>query len=262
MKPDTPERFDQAQTLGTNDPVETVFLRNTMLWGVDAGRQLLKSHVAVVGLGGVGSWAAEALARAGVGHLTLMDPDRVNQTNINRQLCATHSTVGMYKADVMRARVLDVFPSIQVTAINLAYDQETKVAFWSEPYDYVIDAIDQVTHKLDLIVTAQEKGISLISALGIGNKIDPSRLQIGDISNARDCHLARVIRKELRQRGVLHHTVLWSSEKAVAPLSLEAPPPGRRSVPASVPWLPACAGLMMAGHVVETLISPYWQGDR
>ena len=229
------------------------FLRNRMLLGEDACARLAASHVAVLGLGGVGGYAAEALARAGVGALTLADHDAVGATNLNRQMCALHSTLGMPKAEATLARVLDVNPALRARALVLRYSAETREAFFDTRYDYVIDAIDLVTHKLDVIATAQARGVPIVSALGTGNKFDPALLRITDIEKTKICPLARVVRKELRYRGIRHHMVLWSPEEPRSPDPLEAPPEGRRSVPASVPWVPACAGFMLAGFVVMSL---------
>ena len=230
------------------------FLRNRMLLGDAAMDRLAHAHVAVLGLGGVGGYAAEALARAGVGALTVVDHDEVGETNLNRQMCALHSTIGALKADAVHARLTDINPSLRIRALALRYTAENREAFFDVSYDYIIDAIDVVTNKLDLIETALSRGIPIISALGTGNKLEPELLRITDISMTKVCPLARVIRKELRHRGIHHHMVLWSSEETCVPAALEEPPAGRRSVPASVPWVPACAGFMLAGFAVRKLI--------
>lgn len=230
-----------------------IFLRSRMILGDAAMETLANAHVAVLGLGGVGSFAVEALARAGVGRLTLADHDTVSPTNINRQLGALHSTVGLYKCDVLKDRVLDINPSAQVTALPLRYGKDTRARFFSGRFDYVIDAIDTVTNKLDLIETAMAREIPIVSALGTGNKLDPAQLRITDIRDSEMCPLARIVRKELRRRGITRHTVLWSPEEPRAPAPLEAPPEGRRSVPGSVSWVPASAGLMLGGFVVRAL---------
>lgn len=230
------------------------FLRTEMMLGPAAMERLWKSHVAVFGLGGVGSWAVEALARSGVGALTLVDHDEVGLTNLNRQLGALHSTLGKPKAEALAERVRDISPDCRVTPLVARYDGEHREAFFSARYDYIVDAIDLVSCKLDLIQTALERDIPILSALGTGNKLDPGQFRISDISRTEGCPLARVVRKELRARGILHHRVLWSPERpAVTDQSGEAPPPGRRSIPASVAWVPSVAGLMMAGDVVMTL---------
>ena len=226
-----------------------------MLLGARAMERLRRAHVIVFGIGGVGSYAAEGLARAGIGRLTLVDNDTVGMTNLNRQLCALHSTLGQYKADVMAARVRDINPDCRVTSLPELYSEETKERFFTEAYDYIVDAIDLVSCKLSLIQTAKERCIPIISAMGTGNKLDPTRFCITDISKTSGCHLARIMRRELRSRGILHHTVLYSEELPMTPEELEAPPPGRRSIPGSVSWVPSCAGLMLAGYVVQALIA-------
>lgn len=227
-------------------------MRAEMLLGAAAMEKLNNSHVAVFGIGGVGSWCAEALARAGVGALTLIDMDTVSQTNINRQLCALTSTVGLPKAEVMAARIRDINPDIRVNALVGAYSAAERDKFFGE-YDFVADAIDLVSAKLDLIMTCRERGIPMISALGTGNKQQANLLEITDISKTYGCALARVVRKELRARGVEHHTVVFSPEEPMTPAALEAPPPGRRSVPGSLVWVPASAGLLMSQHIVSEL---------
>ena len=229
------------------------FLRTQMLLGEDAMAALHRSHVAVFGLGGVGSYAVEALARSGVGELTLIDDDAVSPTNLNRQLGALHSTIGQRKTDAVAARCRDINPGILLHPICARYDAEHREMFFSARYDYIIDAIDTVSSKLDLIQTALARDIPILSALGTGNKTDPSQLRIDDISKTFNCSLARVMRKELRARGITHLRVVFSPELPASPEALEAPPPGRRSVPASLAWVPGCAGLMMAGEVVLTL---------
>ena len=230
------------------------FLRTEMVLGPAAMEKLARSHVAVFGLGGVGSWCAEALARCGVGELTLIDNDDVGVTNLNRQLVALWSTQGRAKAEVMAQRVLDINPNCKVHPLVRRYEAEYREDFFSAKYDYIIDAIDTVACKLDLIQTALERGVPIISSLGTGNKLDPSQFQITDIQKTEACPLARVIRKELRARGIHHHRVLFSTELSHEAEQKETPPPGRRSVPASVPWVPPVAGLMLAGDVVMALI--------
>jgi tRNA A37 threonylcarbamoyladenosine dehydratase len=230
-------------------------LRNIMLIGEDAAAKLQSAHVAVVGIGGVGGFAAEALARAGVGRLTLVDHDEIGITNINRQIAALHSTVGQPKAEVMAARVRDIAPDADVRSLVLRYSSETREEFFAEKYDYIADAIDLVAHKLDLIEQAITRSTPIISALGAGNKLEPELLRVGDISQTEGCPFARVIRKELRKRGINRHTVVWSSEEGVEPQALETPPEGRRSVPSSMVFVPAAMGLLMAKHVVTQLIS-------
>ena len=229
------------------------FLRTRMLLGADAMERLEKAHVCVLGLGGVGSWCAEALARSGVGELTLMDQDQVETSHLNRQAEALESTLGLPKAEAMAQWLLAVHPSVRVHPFQGRYEVETLEDFFAQRYDYIVDAIDLVSCKLDLIETALRRGVPIISALGTGNKLDASLLRVSDLSKTEGCPLARVVRKELRNRGILHHKVVWSPEEARKADQPEAPPPGRRSVPASVVWVPASAGLLLAGEVVMDL---------
>ena len=232
------------------------FLREEMMFGSAALDRLSSAHVAVFGIGGVGSYTVEALARAGIGALTLVDSDTVSPSNLNRQLEALHSTIGRSKSDVMAERVRDINPDCRVRSLPLLYTHETREQFLPGPgaYDYIVDAIDLVSAKLSLIETAQAQGIPIISCLGTGNKLQPELFQITDISKTSVCPLARVMRRELRARGITRHTVLFSTEEPREPLPLEAPPPGRRSIPASVSWVPSVAGLMLAGYVVRQLV--------
>lgn len=228
-------------------------LRAEMLLGADAMEKLRQAHVAVFGLGGVGSWCAEALARSGIGRLTLIDQDTVGLSNINRQLCALSSTEGMPKAEVMRLRIADINPDIEVNAIIGRYDAESREDFFAD-YDYIVDCIDLVSCKVDLILTAKQRGIPIVSALGTGNKRDAQQLQLCDIKKTSSCPLARVVRRELRRVGIEHHDVVFSPEEAMEAEQVESPPPGRRSVPGSLVWVPASAGLLLCQHVVTAII--------
>jgi len=229
------------------------FLRTEMLLGPDAMDTLAAAHVAVFGLGGVGSWCAEALARAGVGTLTLIDHDEVGLTNINRQVQALHSTIGKPKAVAMAERILDIHPACKLYPLVARYSQESREDFFGTSYDYIVDAIDLVSCKLDLIETALTREISIISSLGTGNKLDPSLFRVVDISKTEGCPLGRIIRRELGRRGIRHHKVVFSPELPITPLVREVPPPGRRSVPASAPWVPPVAGFLLAGAVIQDL---------
>lgn len=233
--------------------MDNTFIRQEMLLGRDAMERLQSSHVIVFGIGGVGSYCAEALARGGIGAITLVDSDTVSETNLNRQLCALRSTIGLPKAQVMADRILDINPNCQVRALQAHYAEETKEQFFDREYSYVADCIDLVSCKLSLIQTAMANNIPIISALGTGNKLDPSQFQVTDISKTMGCGLARVIRRELRARGIHHHKVVFSPEEPQTPQALEAPPPGRRSVPASVSWVPSVAGLMLAGAILQDI---------
>ena len=225
-----------------------------MLLGADAMERLQSAHVAVFGLGGVGSYAAEILARSGVGELTLVDQDTVSVTNINRQLCALHSTVGQSKAEVAARRCADIDPELRVHPICATYDAAHRDRFFSTHYDYIVDAIDLVSCKLDLIEQARLRRIPILTALGTGNKLDPTLLQVTDISKTSGCPLARVMRRELRARDIRRLKVVYSPEEPAETQQLEAPPPGRRSVPASVAWVPATAGLLMGSVVIRDLL--------
>ena len=231
------------------------FIREAALLGEAAVDKLNGSHVAVFGIGGVGSWCAEALARSGVGRLTLVDKDCVARSNINRQLIAAESSVGMSKAELAAARIRDINPNAQVTAITGTYCADNRDDFFSD-YDFVADCIDLVSCKIDLIMTCRERGIPIISALGTGNKKDASLLRISDISKTENDALARVVRKELRARDILHTPVVWSPELPMAAEQSEAPDPGRRSVPGSLVWVPACAGLLICQYIVSGLTEP------
>lgn len=225
-----------------------------MALGNAALERLEKAHVAVFGIGGVGSYTAEALARAGIGSLTLVDNDTVGLSNINRQLCALQSTLGQFKAEAMAARIRDINPDCNVRSITKLYTETDKNLFLDVKYDYIADCIDLVSCKLSLIENSHRMEIPIISALGTGNKLDPSQFSVTDISKTNGCPLARVVRRELRARNIFHHKVLFSSEEPLTPLDMEAPPPGRRSIPASVSWVPSVAGLMIAGAIVTDLI--------
>lgn len=233
--------------------MKEVFIRQEMALGREAMERLDQAHVAVFGIGGVGSFVCEALARSGVGALTLVDCDTISQSNINRQLIALHSTLGKYKADVMKDRILDINPDCRVRAINDLYNEENKEKFFDTRYTYIADCIDLVSCKLSLIQNALERNIPIISALGTGNKLDASAFQVSDISKTSGCPLARILRKELRSRGIVHHKVVFSPEEPLEPLQFEAPPPGRRSVPASVIFVPSSAGLLLAGAIIRDI---------
>lgn len=223
------------------------FSRTVMLLGEGGVAVLQTKHVAVFGLGGVGSFCAEALARAGVGALTLVDDDTVAESNLNRQLVALRSTLGRPKAQVMADRIRDINPDCRLTVLVRRYTPEDRAAFFDQPLDYVADCIDSVACKTDLIATAISREVPVLSAMGTGNKLDPSKLVFTDLAETSVCPLARVMRRELKKRGILHHQVLYSTE---APIRI----PGA-SVPGSVAWVPSCAGLMMAGKIVQRLLA-------
>lgn len=232
------------------------FSRTQLLLGQPAMEKLKNARVAVFGLGGVGGYTVEALARSGVGALDLIDHDTVSITNINRQLFALHSTVGMSKTEAARQRVLDINPEISVTVYETFFGPDTADRFDFTQYDYIVDAIDTVTAKLALIVKAKEAGTPIVCCLGTGNKLDPSKFQIADISKTSVCPLARIMRKECAKRGLKNVKVLFSTEDPIPSASDtgEELPEGRRSLPGSVAFVPSVAGLMIAGEVIKDLI--------
>ena len=232
------------------------FSRTELLLGQPAMEKLNRARVAVFGLGGVGGYVVEALARSGVGALDLVDHDTISPTNINRQLLALHSTVGMPKAEAAKDRVLDINPQCQVTVHETFYGPDTAPLFDLTQYDYIVDAIDTVTAKLALIAHAKEAGTPILCCLGTGNKLDASKFQITDISKTSVCPLARIMRKECAKRGFKHVKVLFSTEDPIPSVgdTGEELPEGRRSLPGSVAFVPSVAGLLIAGEVIRDLI--------
>lgn len=234
---------------------ENMTKRTAMLVGTEAVERLKNSHVAVFGIGGVGGYAVEALARSGVGALTLFDNDVVSESNINRQIIALYSSVGRYKTEAMRDRILDINPEAEVFINNVFYLPENADEFDLSEYDYIIDAVDTVSAKIEIITRAYRAGIPVISAMGAGNKLDPSKLEVTDIYNTRECPLARVMRRELRKRGVERLKVVYSTEKARRPLPLcEKDDGGLKPVPGSVAFVPSVAGLMLAAEAFKDII--------
>ncbi len=218
--------------------------RTKALIGEDGVRRLAGASVAVFGVGGVGSYAAEALARAGIGHLTFVDGDCVEESNINRQLVADYTTLGLPKAEVMRERALRANPDCEAVGIRLFYSEETSASIDLSAFDYILDAIDTVKSKLLLIGNAIKAGVPIISCMGAGNKLDPSRFETADISATSVCPLARVMRQELRKRGIEHLKVVYSREEPVI----------HARIPASISFVPAAAGLMLAAETVKDLL--------
>ena len=224
--------------------------------------KLAGSRVAVFGIGGVGSFTVEALARAGVGGLTLIDDDCICLTNLNRQLHATRRTVGRVKVEAMRERVLEINPGCAVSIMQKFYLPENAEEFFVEKYDYVVDAIDTVTAKIDLIVRAKDQAIPVISCMGAGNKMDPTRFEVADIYKTSMCPLAKVMRYELRARGVKDLKVVYSREQPLTPMATTEPVPTgslRRQIPGSISFVPSVAGLILAGEVIKDLID--WQAE-
>ncbi len=224
--------------------METIYSRTEMLIGQIAVEKLKNSAVAVFGVGGVGSYVAEALARAGVGTIEIIDKDVVSMSNINRQLVALHSTVGVAKVRVMAERISDINPQCNVRGREMFFLPENSQEIDFSAFDYVVDAVDNVTAKIEIISRAKQSLVPVISCLGTGNKTDPKRFEIADIKKTSVCPLARIMRKKLRELGISDVTVLYSREEPICP--------GGR-VPASISFVPSVAGLLIAGHVIGQL---------
>ena len=237
-----------------------IYSRTKFLLGEKAMEQLKNAHVALFGLGGVGGYVAEALARSGVGKMTLVDHDTVSLSNRNRQILATEDTVGRDKVTVAAERIKAINPEIAVIPRKCFYLPETAGEFDFTEYDYVVDAIDTVTGKMMLIEASQKAGTPIISCMGTGNKLDPTAFRVGDISQTSVCPLARIIRKECKKRGVKKLKVVWSEEDPIdCRLSPDDPawgelPEGRNALPGSVCFVPATAGMILAGEVIKDLI--------
>ena len=222
---------------------ENLYTRTAMMLGEEAVNKLKTSHVAVFGVGGVGGFTVEALARAGVGKITLIDADRVSVSNINRQIIALNSTVGKYKTEAMRDRIADINPDCEVITVSEFYSEENPIDLSS--FDYIADCIDSVKSKLHLVSEAKAKGISIISSMGAGNKLDPTRFKVADISKTHTDPLAKVMRTELRKRGVNHLKVVFSDEPPINPT-------GERT-PGSVSFVPSVVGLIIAGEIIKDI---------
>ena len=231
------------------------FLRTAMLLGEAAVTRLQNARVAVFGIGGVGGYTVEALARSGVGQLDVIDSDTVSVSNINRQILATHSTVGLPKVEAARRRILDINPDCIVRTHEVFYTPDTAERFDFREYDYIVDCIDTVTGKLQLVERAMEAGTPIICCMGTGNKLDASAFQVADISKTTMCPLARIMRKELGKRGIKHLKVVYSQEEALTPTGWEeeAAALGKRQIPGSVAFVPGAAGLILAGEVVKDI---------
>lgn len=244
------------------------FSRTELLFGKEAMEKLSASRVAVFGIGGVGGYVVEALVRSGVGHFDLIDDDKVCLTNLNRQIIATRKTIGQYKVDVMTERIHDINPEAEVNGHKCFFLPETADSFPFEKYDYVVDAVDTVTAKIELVMKAQAAGVPIISSMGAGNKLEGSMFQVADIYKTKMCPLAKVMRRELKKRGVKKLKVVYSEEKPVRPIEDMAIscrtncicPPGaehkcteRRDIPGSTAFVPSVAGLIIAGEVVKDL---------
>jgi len=232
------------------------FSRTRILFGSEAMEKLARSRVAVFGIGGVGGYTVEALARAGVGALDLIDNDTVALTNLNRQIIATHSTIGQYKTDVAAARIKDINPACKVTVHKTFFLPENKTEFDFAQYDYVVDAIDTVAGKIGLIEAADMTGVPIISAMGAGNKLNPAAFEVADIYKTSVCPLAHVMRKELKKRGIKHLKVVYSKEQPLSPLiDEETDKTAKRVTPGSTSFVPPVVGLIIAGEVIKDLIN-------
>lgn len=227
-------------------------IRTEMLLGEAAMERLSQAHVAVFGIGGVGGYAVEALARSGIGALTLIDHDVISASNLNRQIIATQEEIGSYKVDVMRRRIASIAPSCQVQTHCCFFLPETAGQFDFSEYDYVIDAVDTVSAKIEIILRAKQAGRPVISCMGTGNKLDPAQLEVADLEQTSVCPLARVMRRELRARHVTGVKVVYSKEMPRKPMPLEGQM-GNKPVPASAVFVPGAAGLMLAAQVVREL---------
>lgn len=255
----------------------TQFSRTELLLGKEGMERLKNARVAVFGVGGVGGYVCEALVRSGVGSFDLIDDDKVCLTNLNRQIIATRKTVGKYKTEVMKERILDINPDADVRIHNCFFLPENADEFPFEEYDYVVDAVDTVTAKIALVMKAQEKHIPVISSMGAGNKLDGSQFRVADIYKTKVCPLAKVMRRELKKRGVKKLKVVYSEEQPITPIEDMAIscktncicPPGaehkcteRRAIPGSVAFVPSVAGLIIAGEVVKDLINSGTQTEK
>ncbi len=250
-----------------SEKIPEQFQRTQLLLGRNAMEKLADAHVIIFGIGGVGGYVAEALVRSGIGHFTLVDNDTVAVSNINRQIIATFDSIGRYKTEVMKERMLSINPKVQVEIRNCFYLPENADEFDFTQYDYVVDAIDTVTAKLQLVMEAKKANIPIISCMGTGNKLDPGCLMITDVYKTSICPLAKVMRRELRKRGIDRLKVLYSTEEPLMPgaadpnesvetdrdAKTEMPQNGRRAVPGSTSFVPSSAGLMIAAEVIKDL---------
>lgn len=229
------------------------FERTGLLLGQKAVEELGQKRVAVFGIGGVGGFVVEALVRSGIGSIDIIDKDTVSVTNINRQLIATHSTIGQSKVHVMKQRILDINPDCKVYVYDCFYLPDTAEQFEFEQYDYIVDAVDTVTAKIELVVQAQKAGVPIISSMGAGNKLDPARFEVTDISKTSVCPLARVMRRELKKRDIFHLKVIYSKEEPMTQKKQSSD--GSKSVlQGSVAFVPSVAGLMIAGEVIKDIV--------
>ncbi len=229
--------------------MEEQLVRTSFLIGEEGVEKLKNATVAVFGVGGVGGYVVEALARSGVGKLVLIDKDVVSESNINRQIIALHSTIGKYKTEVMRERIADIHPDTVVELHNCFYLPDTRDEFDFSSYDYIVDAVDTVTAKIDLIMMAKQAGKPVISSMGAGNKLDPTRFEVADIYKTSVCPLAKVMRRELKKRNVEHCKVVYSKEEPAKTQAFE----NGKAVPGSIAFVPSVVGLIIAGEVIKDL---------
>lgn len=234
--------------------MKRIFSRTHMLLGDEAMQKLENAKVAVFGIGGVGGYAAEALVRSGIGEIHVIDNDAVSPSNINRQLYALHSTVGQDKVDVAKKRMLDINPDVKVEAFKTFYNEETASQFDFKNYDYIVDAVDTVSAKILLVMKAKEAGTPIISSMGTGNKLCPQNFEVADIYKTSMCPLAKVMRYELKRRGVKKLKVVYSKEQPVMPIGFENMSNDKRRTPASTPFVPPVAGFIIAAEVVKDII--------
>ncbi len=228
----------------------TQFSRTELLLGKEAVERLQSAHVAIFGIGGVGGYVCEALARAGVGHLTVIDRDTVSESNINRQIIATHSNIGRLKVEAMKTRIADINPDCEVTALPIFYLPENADTLDLSAFDYVVDAVDTVSAKVEMICRATALGIPIISAMGTGNKLHPELFEVSDISKTTVCPLARAMRKALKDKGIHHVKVVYSREVPHSAMPLPYDEEAKKTVPASFMLTPAACGLLLAGEVI------------
>lgn len=232
------------------------FTRTEMLLGSEAVHKLKQCRIAVFGIGGVGGYTVEALARSGVGTLDLIDNDTVSLTNINRQIIALHSTVGMNKTEAAKERLLDINPNIKINTYNTFFTPENSGEFNFSQYDYIVDAIDTVSGKIELAVQADKANVPIISSMGAGNKLDPTRFEVSDIYKTSVCPLARVMRRELKKRNIRKLKVVYSKEEALSPKCESDEDSGmKRQTPASIAYVPSVVGLIIAGEVINDITS-------
>lgn len=229
------------------------FSRTELLIGEEGISSLKKARVAIFGIGGVGGYVVEALARSGIGAFVLTDNDKVCLTNLNRQIIATHDTIGRYKTDVMLERIMSINPQAEVTLHRCFYLPETSGQFDFSSYDYVVDAVDTVTAKIDLIIRAKQAGVPVISCMGAGNKLDPTKFRVADIYETSVCPLAKVMRRELKKRGIKGLKVVYSTEQPLTP-GETSENTGRRSTPGNIAFAPSVAGLILAGEVIRDIL--------